>query len=95
MIICVFILTSTEARLAHKLSFRFFFVRLFFFSDKETNLDSFELEAPSGVISQELMQADCKIRMPADWESRATARVSLSFNTLVNLSKGDGNARKQ
>ena len=71
VIIYVFILTSTEARLAHKLSFRFFL----FFSDKEVNLDSFELEAPSGVITQELMQADCKIRMPADWESRATARV--------------------
>ena len=97
MIICI--LTSTEARLAHKLSFRFFFVRLFFFSDKEVNLDSFELEAASGVITQELLQADCKIRMPADWESRATARVSVSFNTLVNLSKDDGNgnddARKQ
>ena len=98
MIIYVFILTSTKARLAHKLSLHFFFL-LFFFSDKEVNLDSFELEAPSGVITQEFMQADCKIRMPADWESRATARVSVNFNTLVNLSKGDcdGNddARKQ
>ena len=77
MIIFVFILTSTKARLAHKLSFRFFFI-LFFLSDKEVNLDSFELEAPSGVITQELMQADCKIRMPADWESQATARVSVN-----------------
>ena len=82
MIIYIFILTSTKARLEYKLSLRFLFLFFFFFlflSEKEVNLDSFKLEAPSGVITQESMRATCKIRMPADWESQPTARVSVSF----------------
>lgn len=84
MIIYIFILTSTKARLEYKLSLRFLFFVLscFFFlflSEKEVNLDSFKLEAPSGVITQESMRATCKIYMPADWESQPTARVSVSF----------------
>ena len=59
-----------------------FFFCVFFLTEKEVNLDSFELEAPSEVTTQESMKATCKIRMPADWESQATARVSVSFKTL-------------
>lgn len=83
MIIYVFILTSTKAgqQSCYKLPALFFFV-FFFLTEKEVNLDSFELEAPSEVITQESMKATCKIRMPADWESQATARVSVSFKTL-------------
>jgi len=59
--------------------------------DKEVNLDSFKLEAPSGVITQEFMQADCKIRMPADWESRATARIE----ALVYFCEPSGTCRME
>lgn len=60
-------------------------------TEKEVNLDSFELEAPSGVITQESMQAACKIRMPADWESQATARIE----ALVYFCEPSGTCRME
>lgn len=63
----------------------------YFLTEKEVNLDSFELEAPSGVITQESMQAACKIRMPADWESQATARIE----ALVYFCEPSGTCRME